>query len=113
MKIANKENFKERFYFVCHFYIKDLKQQQLKMQLDVMASSISKEAAVHNLLSVLQYYTVNILIPEILAELSVPLPWLILAKPPTNAVTEQFLVLFMGKMYLKFTIMQESLHTML
>ena len=110
VKAANKEKYDEDLDFICGFYKEELNQEQLKMQLDVMASNLPVKQAANDLQSVLQY----------LRELSNPqrgllsegciLAQLILVMPATNAASERsFSSLRRIKTYLLSTITQTRL----
>ena len=61
VKAANKENYEEDLDFSCRFYKKDFNQEQLEMQLDMIASNLPDKQFAHDLQSVLQYILGNFL----------------------------------------------------
>ena len=89
VKAANKENYEEDLEFICGFYREDLNQEQLKMQLDVMASNLPEEQVVHDHQSVLQYLRKLSDLQRGLLSNFCTLAQLLLVMPATNVVSER------------------------
>ena len=114
VKAANEKMYKEDLNFICGFYKEGLEQEQLKLQLDVMASNLPWEQAAHNLQSVLKYlrevsHPQRGLLPEVCI-----LAQLLLVMPATNAVSERsFSSLRRIKTYLRSTMTQTRLNSIM
>ena len=88
VKAANKENYEVDLEFICGLYKEDIRKEQLKMQLNVIASNLPNKQNAHDLHSVLHYLNelsdpTRILLCEVCT-----LALLVLVMPATNAVSE-------------------------
>ena len=55
MKAANKQDYREDLDFVTNFYKEDFCKEQLKMQLDIMATNLPPETNGYDLPSLLKH----------------------------------------------------------
>ena len=111
VKASKRESFEENLEFICNFYKGDLNQEQLRMQLNVMASNIPEKSA-HNLNSILQYLRELTAVQKCLLCEVCTLVQLILVMMATNAVSERsFSSLRRVKTYLRSTMTQERLNS--
>ena len=84
---AKKERYEEELEFICGLYKQDIRKDQLKMQLNVMASNLSNEQNAHGLKSLLHYlkqlsHLTRVLLCDVCA-----LAQLLLVMPGTNVVS--------------------------
>ena len=114
LKAANKKNYEDSLEFVCNFYKEDVNRDQLKLQLDVMASNLPEDAAPWDLHSLLEYFkdlsdAQRVLLSEVCV-----LVQLIMVMPATNAVSERsFNFLRRIKTYLRSTMTQMRLNNVM
>ena len=113
VKASKMDCFEEELEFICNFYKGDLNLEQLRMQLNVMASNIPKESA-DNLNSILQYLRELSGVQKCLLCEVCTLVQLILVMPATNAISERsFSSLRRVKTYLRSTMTQERLNSVM
>ena len=90
MNSANKVAFHEELKFVCTFYHRYFKEEQLKLHLDILTITLSlPQSNEHNFHSIVEF--IRKLSPAqraLMAEVC-PLISMILVMPATNAISEQ------------------------
>ena len=112
MKAANKQDYREDFHFVKNFYKKDFCKEQLKMQIDIMATILPPETNGYDLPSLLKHLKAMSEAQRSLLFQVCTLTSLILVMPATNAVSERsFSALWRIKTYLRSAMTRPRLNS--
>ena len=113
LKATKKSDYDEEFKFVINFYKDDFVTEELKTQLDVMASNFPTDCEV-NLQSIIVYLRGLSGIQKGLISQVCKLLSLLLVMPATNAVSERsFSCLRRTKTYLRATMTQSRLNNVM
>ena len=114
MKAANKQDYEEDFDFVTRLYGEDFCKEQLKVQLDIMATNLPPETNGYDLTSLLKQLKGMSDAQRSLLFQVCRLTSLILVMPATNAVSERsFSTLRRIKTYLRSTMSQLRLNSVM